>query len=292
MPIISLEVSKHIPRNPPSPLQQQEEPASPATNSSNVCTQTSVWINDCSATAKPGGFRPPTPGPTAVAFLGCGGPTSHKVFTSLASHCIIQQWQLGNPAARPKLMDLLLPVMTNMVESIWEDAFGNQIAISMNRIIHAAAVLPFIPFTQHQSQRGSFQSPVWCLKQGQLERRQYGVLGKPNPSNPNWLLLPGGCYKDCQKQWKYKIQTACLFPCTHENHSSSIINALGLICQDFHKNEFKTKKTFSIFMINAGKSVGWEIRLHTVLLPSKSLLTILDYFKSKQGEKMSCLKHQ
>lgn len=111
--------------------------------------------------------------------------------------------------------------------------------------------------------------------------------GKTQPIQPNpWgLLLPRGCYKDCQKQWKYEIQTDCLFPCTHENHSSSIINALGLICQDFHKNEFKTKKISSIFMINAGKSVGWEIRLHTVLLPSKSLLTILDYFKSKQGEK-------
>lgn len=90
---------------------------------------------------------------------------------------------------------------------------------------------------------------------------------QPSQSKPQAkaLLLPVGRYQGCQRQWKHKIQIDCLFPHRHENHSSSIINALGLICQEFQKNEFKTKKTSSIFMIMPVKSVGWKIRLHTVL---------------------------
>lgn len=59
--------------------------------------KTAWWLQS------PGGFPPSTPGPTAAAFLGCGDPTSHKVVTSSVSHCTIQHWQQGNPAACPHI---------------------------------------------------------------------------------------------------------------------------------------------------------------------------------------------
>lgn len=249
---LPLTVSKHIPRNPPSPSQQQEVPASPATNGSNECVaDLSVeerLLGDCRALED--SLHQPQVlqlQPFWVVEIPPATRWSHPQYHNAPFSTDSRETQQHAPTS----MDLLLLVTTNMVESTWDYVFGNQMAISMKRIIHTATVLPFIPFTHHQSLWGSFQPPVLCLKQGQLEWRQNGALGKPNPSNPNTggLLLPGGHYKDCQKQWKCKIQTDCLCPCTHENHSSSIINALGLICQDFGKTEFKTKKTSNIFMI-------------------------------------------
>lgn len=151
-------------------------------------------------------------------------------------------------------MHLLLPVMTNAAESLWEIVFGNQMGyLHAEDWINTSCAVVYSWLTPHKNQWESFHPSILKFKTGPAGTGTMQCTGKSQPRQTKpqkkGLLLPVGHYKHCQRQWKYKIQRDCLFPYTHENHSSSISNALGLICQDFHKNEFKTKKTSSIFMI-------------------------------------------
>lgn len=160
-------------------------------------------------------------------------------------------------------MDLLLPIVTNTAEFIWDTVFGKWMGNPEGHTKSTCTALysSLLPTSQQPS--------TLKFKTEPAGRGMMQCTGKSQPSQSKpqakALLLPVGRYQGCQRQWKHKIQIDCLFPHRHENHSSSINNALGLICQEFQKNEFKTKKTSSIFMIMPVKSVGWKIRLHTVL---------------------------
>lgn len=144
--------------------------------------------------------------------------------------------------------------MNNTAESIWDTVFRNQMGyLHAEGHTNSSCAVIYSRLTPRKNQQESFQPSIPKFKTGPAGTGTMQCTGKTQPSQTKpqtkGLLLPVGHYKDCQRQWKYKIQILCLFPYTHENHSSSIINALGLICQDFHKNELKTKKTSSIFMI-------------------------------------------
>lgn len=161
---------------------------------------------------------------------------------------------------------------------------------------HTAAALPFSSFACHKSQQESFQLPgleFWTGPAGTGLVRGAGEA-QPCQSKPQTkgLLLPAGHYKGCQKQWKYNIQTGCLFPCTHKDHSSSIINALGLICKDFCKNEFKPQKTSSIFMIMLASLRDGRLGCTLCFFPANPCPPVQIPLNQKWGEKMNCLKHQ
>lgn len=125
----------------------------------------------------------------------------------------------------------------------------------MQRIIQTAATLPFNPnlLPAEDDREVSFQSSVLKFKTGPVGSGMMQSAGKTQPGQskpqPKGLLGPAGHYEGCQKRRNYGIQTDRLRPYTQENRVGSVVNALGLICQDFHKSEFKTKKTSSIFMV-------------------------------------------
>lgn len=115
---LPLTVSKHIPRNPPSPSQQQEVPASPATNGSNECVaDLSVeerLLGDCRALED--SLHQPQVlqlQPFWVVEIPPATRWSHPQYHTAPFSTDSRETQQHAPTS----MDLLLLVTTNMVES-------------------------------------------------------------------------------------------------------------------------------------------------------------------------------